>query len=141
MVGCSGRSDAIFHYRMSIIDTLVSKNIIAKDDVGAIRREMTDSGANLEEILLKRGVNADDILSAKGEYLGIPALNLAKQNVPNEILKYVPEESAIYYKFVPIAVRDGRLEVGIVDPDNMEARDALNFISSKNNLPYKIFLI
>jgi type IV pilus assembly protein PilB len=33
------------------------------------------------------------------------------------------------------------LEVGITDPDNIEALDALNFISSKSGLPYKVFLI
>ena len=33
------------------------------------------------------------------------------------------------------------LEVGIVDPDNIEARDALNFIAAKKNIPYKMFLI
>jgi type IV pilus assembly protein PilB len=31
--------------------------------------------------------------------------------------------------------------VGIVDPDNIEARDALNFISTKADLPFKLFLI
>ena len=31
--------------------------------------------------------------------------------------------------------------MGIVEPDNIEARDALNFIASKLNIPYKIFLI
>jgi type IV pilus assembly protein PilB len=42
---------------------------------------------------------------------------------------------------IPLAVKDGILEVGMVDPENLEARDALNFISSKNNLPFKLFLI
>ena len=57
------------------------------------------------------------------------------------ILDYIPEESALHYKFVPLGVKDNVLEVGLVDPDNIEARDALNFISSKINLPYKIYLI
>lgn len=61
--------------------------------------------------------------------------------IPFEILGYIPEESAVHYKFVPIAVSDGVLEIGIVDPGDIEARDALNFISSKVGLPYKIFLI
>jgi type IV pilus assembly protein PilB len=33
------------------------------------------------------------------------------------------------------------LEVGMVDPDNITARDALNFISSRVNLPFKIYVI
>ena len=47
----------------------------------------------------------------------------------------------MHYKFVPIGLQDNVLEVGILDPDNIEARDALNFISAKINLPFKIFLI
>lgn len=126
---------------MSLLDVLVQKNIVSKNDLAEIRKEMTASDANLEAILQKRGVNSQDILEARGDFLGIPTANLEGKTVPYEVLKYVPEESAIYYHFVPIGFRDGRLEVGIVDPDNMEARDALNFISSKNDLPYKVFLI
>jgi type IV pilus assembly protein PilB len=33
------------------------------------------------------------------------------------------------------------LEVGIVNPESIEARDALNFITSKSNLPFKLYLI
>ena len=29
----------------------------------------------------------------------------------------------------------------MVNPDDIEARDALNFISSKTGLPFKIFLV
>jgi type IV pilus assembly protein PilB len=42
---------------------------------------------------------------------------------------------------VPLGVADGVLEVGVTDPDNLEARDALTFISGKIGMPYKIFLI
>ncbi len=71
----------------------------------------------------------------------IPTRSLNGQKVPFEALKYVPEESALYYQFVPIGFTDGVLEVGMIDPDNMEARDALQFIANKENLPFKIFVI
>ena len=66
---------------------------------------------------------------------------LTDGSVPFEILEYIPEESALHYHFAPIGLKNGMLEVGIVDPDNMEARDALNFLAAKKNIPYKIFLI
>ena len=53
----------------------------------------------------------------------------------------MPEESASYYHFVPIGVRDGALEVGLTDPDSIEARDAVNFIASRLGIPYKLYLI
>jgi type IV pilus assembly protein PilB len=95
----------------------------------------------LEKVLILKGVSPDDILNAKGEYLNIPTRSLQDKNIPFNLLEYIPEESAIHYSFAPIGFKDGVLEVGIVDPDNIEARDALSFISSKINLPFKIFLI
>ena len=58
-----------------------------------------------------------------------------------DILNYVPRNSVTYYQFVPIGQVDGVLEVGMLDPNNLEARDALQFIASKLGLPYKIFQI
>jgi type IV pilus assembly protein PilB len=42
---------------------------------------------------------------------------------------------------IPLGIVDGVLEVGVTDPDNLEGRDALTFISAKVGMPYKIFLI
>lgn len=61
--------------------------------------------------------------------------------IPYEVLQYVPEDSARHYGFVPLAVTDGVLEVGMLDEDNIEARDAAAFIAAKHNLPFKVFLV
>jgi type IV pilus assembly protein PilB len=125
---------------MSVIDILLNKNLIAKDDVREIRSQMS-KGASLDEALIARGVKPDDILTARGEFLNMPVRSIADASVPFEALDYIPEESATHYRFAPIGLSDGVLEVGIVDPDNMEARDALNFLAAKKNIPYKMFLI
>jgi len=126
---------------MSLIDVLVQKKIISRDDVPDIEREMEKQGLTAEEALLQRGINGEDILSAKSEYFDVPRKDLSDIEIGFNVLSYIPEESAIHYKCVPILLNDGVLEVGLVDPDNIEARDALNFISSKAHLPFKIFLI
>ncbi len=125
---------------MSVVDILLNKNLINKDDLKEIKLR-TSNGESLDQILIERGVRPEDILTARGEFLNIPVRSIGEAGVPFEALEYIPEESAIHYRFVPIGVRDGSLEVGIVDPDNIEARDALNFIAAKKNIPYKIFLI
>jgi type IV pilus assembly protein PilB len=126
---------------MSILDILAQKEIINRGDIGRIKTEAESSGVPMEQILMKRGVNEDAILDAKGEYYNIPTRNLEGQQIPFSILKNISEDSAIHYLFVPIGVKDGLLEVGIVDPENIEARDALNFIASKLNMPFKLYLI
>jgi len=126
---------------MSILDFLAQQGSIDPKDIDAIKDEVRSSGLPVEEVLQKRGLDSLTYLKAKGEYYNVPVRSLANITVPFEILKYIPEESAHHYRFVPISVTDGFLEVGMVDPGNIEARDALNFIASKEDTPFKIFLI
>ncbi|MBI5126170.1 MAG: type II/IV secretion system protein [Candidatus Taylorbacteria bacterium] len=126
---------------MSVVDILLKKNVITKEDVQEVRKMTASGDVTLEKALIDRGVKPEDILIAKGEFMNVPIRALQDISIPFEILEYIPEESAIHYKFVPLALKDGALEVGIVDPDNIEARDALNFIAAKKNVPYKIFII
>src|SRR4051812_10374805 len=108
---------------MSILDTLRDKKIITADDIPVIEHEAKESGLSLEQVLVSRGITPEKILDAKGLDLGIPTRSLKGVNIPGKILDYIPEESADHYKIAPIATKDGVLEVGIVDPDDIEARD------------------
>ncbi len=126
---------------MSILDILSQKEIIKRGDVSRIKTEADSSGVSIEQILMKMGVNKDAILDAKGEYYNIPTRNLNGQQISFSILKNISEDSARHYNFVPIGIKDGLLEVGIVDPESIEARDALNFIASKLQMPFKLYLI
>jgi type IV pilus assembly protein PilB len=126
---------------MTILDILIKKNLINKDDVAELKRVTATGGISMDQALTSRGIEPEDILEARGELLNIPTRHLGDTSVPFDVLDYIREDVAAQYKFAPIGFKDGTLEVGIVDPDNIEARDALNFVASKNNIPYKIFLI
>ncbi|MBI1974672.1 MAG: type II/IV secretion system protein [Candidatus Zambryskibacteria bacterium] len=71
----------------------------------------------------------------------IPTRELKDTDASGKILEYIPEESAEHYGAVPLGVKDGVLEIGALDPNNLETRDALNFISARIGMPYKLFLI
>lgn len=126
---------------MNVLEILTDKNIITKKQAASVSETVESTGETAEQVLLKMGINSTDVMDAKSLYYGVPLRKLDNLEVPGRILEYIPEESSMHYKFVPVGVKDGVLEVGLVDPDNIEARDALNFISSKINMPFKIFLI
>jgi type IV pilus assembly protein PilB len=126
---------------MSILDTLVSKKAIDKKEAVAVSEEVRLTGETVERVLKKRGVKEFDILSAKGDLLGVPVRQIKDQTIPFDILKYIPEESANHYQFIPLSIKQNVLEVGMVDPEDIEARDALTFIATKVNMPFKVFLI
>ncbi len=126
---------------MSILDVLAKQGVIETKDIPKIRERGDSSGKTFEEVLLSMGVSEEDILKAKGEYHSVPVKSVNVTAITSQILEYISEEAAVYYRFVPIGLNNGVLEVGMEDPDNISAKDALNFISSKVNLPFKIYLI
>lgn len=126
---------------MDITQILVQKGIIDAKNLPAIKEEVESSGLTLEEVLIKRGVKPNDILAAKGEFFDVPVKSVSEEEVSPKVLEYIPEDSAAHYRFISTGVKDGVLEVGMVDPEDIEARDALNFISNKVGMPFKVFLI
>ncbi len=71
----------------------------------------------------------------------IEGRTLGDTKIPYDVLRAIPQESAEHYQIAPLAVVDDVLEVGMVDPDSMQAIDALNFISRTSGFPYKVFSI
>ncbi|MCK5285756.1 MAG: type II/IV secretion system protein [Candidatus Pacebacteria bacterium] len=127
---------------MKYLDILSKKNIVTPELVDTIEESLAVSEENsLDKILAEKGVTKEEILKAKEEFFNLPFRDLSVAEFSNKILKYVPEKSALHYKFIPLGIVDNFLEIGIVDPSKIEARDAIQFISSKVGLPFKLFVI
>ncbi|MDP4020735.1 MAG: GspE/PulE family protein [Candidatus Adlerbacteria bacterium] len=126
---------------MQLLQTLSDKGVVDAARRAEIEAELQKPGSTEEAVLEKAGVSSKDILIAKGEYYGLPTREIGETAVSFDVLRFVPEESARHYGLAPLGVVDGVIEVGITDPDNLEARDALTFISAKVGMPYKLFLI
>src|SRR3989344_3554508 len=127
---------------MSFLEALAKRGLINKNQIDEIKSRAAEKhGGDLEEALIELGVSPEAIRASKGAYVNMPTRKVNVKDVPFEVLKYIPEDSATYYRFVPIGLREGILEVGVIDPENLQAMDALQFISAKSGIPFKIFLI
>lgn len=126
---------------MNLITFLKEKGTLSAEDAASAEEEVRTSGATVDMVLEKRGIALDGVYKEAAEKYGIPYRQLPAELDDEKVLSYIPEESARHYKFVPLDANDGALSVGIIDPDNIEALDALQFISSRVGMPYKLFLI
>jgi len=127
---------------MNYIPILKDKGLLKEEDAAAVESEARSQGLTVESVLIKKGFKIEDILKAASEVYNIPARALpATTPADKTALEYIPEESARHYRFAPLKLVDGALEVGVLDPDNLEALDALQFISTRVGVPYKLFLI
>ncbi|MEK7480647.1 MAG: GspE/PulE family protein [Patescibacteria group bacterium] len=126
---------------VSILKFLQAKGLLSQSDAHEIEETLRTKTSSLEELLSGYGLSDEHFVEAKSELLGIPVKKLENRKIPFEILKNVPEESARHYQFVPLNIKEGILEIGMVAPENLEAREALQFISSHLKMPFRIFLI
>ena len=127
--------------RMNLLSLLTETGKLTEDEARAVAEETRTSQITLEAALAKRSITMEDALALASERYHLPTRTLSAAPVGKDVLDYIPEESARHYGFVPVGITSGALEVGITDPDNIEALDALQFISSRVGLPYKLFLI
>jgi type IV pilus assembly protein PilB len=126
---------------MSFLLYLSQKGLFKEEDIPGLVQSAETAEGGVDELLEKGGMTTDEVLTLKSEYYGLPGRSLADEKIPVEVLKFIPEESARHYEITPLAVNQSVLEIGIVDPDVTQARDAVQFIAAKLGMPFKLFLV
>ena len=127
---------------MSFLEELVKEGEIKKSQIGEIRNRAQEKyEGDVDAALIESGISEDKILEAKGRYLQMPTKKVDKAESTFDVLKYISEDSAAHYRFAPIKLQDGVLEVGVTNGEDVQALDALQFISAKLGIPFTIFLI
>ncbi len=127
---------------MNPLDTLVSNGLVTEELAASVETLMNDSGKSLEEALLEVGVPDEEVRKVFAEYYGVPFFVLSEGfTVSEEVLSYIQEESAVHYRIVPLKVEEDVLYVGANNPEDLQVREVLNFVSSKHNLVFKLFFM
>jgi len=127
---------------MILLEELVKRNVIKEEQIPEILKIADEKyNGSTDEALLQLNVDEQVILNAKGTIFKIPAKDIDPKTITTSILKLIPVDAAKIYHFVPIGLTDSVLEIGIIDPENVQAIDALTFITAKMDKPFKLFLI
>ena len=127
---------------MSLLEELVKNGLIKDSQIEEIiNRAREKYEGDIDGALAELNIPEDKVLEVRGTYFSMPIKKLGPKNISFDALKYISEDSATHYNFAPIALNEGVLEVGVIDPSNAEGMDALQFISAKIGIPFKVFLI
>jgi len=127
---------------MSLVQQLLKKKIIDKAKAASLEYEIKNSGQKEEEVILKKQIVSEDFLfGLKSQELRIPLKVISAEDLPLKVLETIPEESARYYKMIPLARKENHLEIGMVYPDDLKAREALEFLARQSKFTYSIILI
>ncbi|MFC1789416.1 GspE/PulE family protein [Patescibacteria group bacterium] len=127
----------------TLILQLIKKGFLDKEKAASLEFEAKNSGKKEEEVILENQIVSESILfSLKSNVLKIPfAEDIVPEDVPLKVLELIPEESAKYYKMIPLAKKENVLEVGMIYPEDLRAQDALKFLSRQGKFTCRVFLI
>ncbi len=127
---------------MNLIQQLVKKRILEKSRAAALEYEVKTSGKREEEVILERKIVSEDFLfGLKSSILKIPLKVISPAEVFLKALEIIPEESARYYKIIPLIKEGNNIEIGMVYPEDLKAREALEFLARRDKLTYQVFLL
>ncbi len=125
-----------------LLKALVEKNLIDQAGSEKILRESFLTQKNIEEVIFnKRLIDDVEVAKTKSQILKVPFKQFKADTVGKEILQYISEETARTYKVVPLSKTNEMLVVGMVNPDDQKAQDALKFTAKQLQTNLGVFLI
>lgn len=126
---------------MGFLEQLVTMGVMNRYQMEDVIEKAQSMGGDFDRALEIEGISPDIIRQAKSEFFGIPERLVDAEHISLDALRYISEDAATNYKFVPLGMTNGVLDVGMLDPGNVAAEGALQFIASKSNVPTNKFVI
>jgi len=124
---------------MDVLGRLAENGVLQEADVQKIATLVEEKSISYEQALLESGVAESTVRAAIANEFGVEPFELKEgETIEQSVLGYIPEESARHYRIMPLRMEEGVLLVGVNDPENLQVQEVLNFISTKNNIPYKL---
>lgn len=126
----------------TLSDELVRQNIVSQDELGKIIQQAQEEDKEVGRILIERGLLSDqDLLKFKSSLYRLPAVELEGVEVDRSVLKEVSEDVITFYHAVPFSKEGNTLRVGILNPEDNGALEALKFIGEDKALTVEKYVI
>ncbi|QQS22801.1 type II/IV secretion system protein [bacterium] len=93
-----------------------------------------------ELLVSEKILDDEDVAKARAAFLNLPYVDLSNVNVADNVINLIPEESRLFYKMVPYELTGRDLKIAIVDPSNIQALEALEFLGQKNNFQIRVYV-
>ncbi|MBI4779518.1 type II/IV secretion system protein [Candidatus Falkowbacteria bacterium] len=124
-----------------LISLLVGNKLITAEQLAEIKKRPEYNG-DPEEALVKSGlVEIEDLTKLKSKVYNLNYRSLIGVKIPDQVLNLIPAEVAENYKIVCFEVAKGKMKVGMVDPENFKAVEAIDFLAKEESLQPEYFLI
>ena len=106
--------------------------------IGLATKDDKDVGATLVE---ERILSDKELADFKSALYRLPSVDLQEVEPDPKALQEISEDVAGFYHVVPFAIGEGVLKVGLVNPEDINALEALKFIAADKGLKLDKYVI
>lgn len=125
-----------------LLNKLMEQGLITSQQYQEILAKQESSNLPLEKIIIEdKLVDPEEFAKVKGQVLNVPYVNLQDMPIEEVHLKFLPQDLAFNYQMIVFAAKGDELQVGLVDPTNFQALEAIEYLARKNNLRVKYYVI
>ncbi len=126
----------------TLTDELIRLNIISTKDVVDFSELAQNENKDFGQILIEKAVISDsDLLAIKSKLYHLPAVDLEGYEFNREVLKEFSEDVVNFYKVAPFEKVENTLKVAIINPEAIDALEALKFIAEDKKLTLEKYLV
>jgi type IV pilus assembly protein PilB len=113
-----------------IADALVEDGLLSAGQIEELLEQQKKEGSRLIKLIVDKAyVSEQDLAVSMGRVLNVPPINLARVNIPSEIVELLPRDTAHSYKVVPVSRLENKLFLAMADPLNVLAIDDVKRIT------------
>ena len=126
----------------TLLQELTKEGLLTEESAKKILQESSLIRKSAEELIYdRRLVDEEKIVGIKSRLSGVPYKKIKTDEIKDELLKLVSEETVRNYKVIPINKSDNLLVMGMLNPDDAKAQEALKFIAKQLRVNLGIYLI
>src|SRR5580692_1006376 len=117
-------------------EILIKENLITSDQLKKALEHQKSTGGRLGTCLMKLGfISDDEITGVLSRQYGVPSINLKYYEVDANVIKLIPQDTAVRYQIVPLSRVGSTLTIAMTDPTNVFAMDDIKFMTGFNVEP------
>jgi type IV pilus assembly protein PilB len=127
---------------VDFLNLLAEEKLISAEQMKEVLADAKAENKTIDDILLKRNIlDSEKIVEVKAKLYGYPYANLTEKEVDEGTLNTISSEVAENYRIVCFDRDNKKMHVGITQPDNFKAVEAVDFLAKGSGLTVKYYLI
>jgi len=111
---------------------ILDAGLTTKEKIEKAEKRAKKLKKRLADILIKQKIlTKEQLIKLEAYILGIPFVNLEKENIPKDVLQIIPEPIARRHNIIAFRQKENNLEVAMLDPEDLQT---IEFIKKKSDL-------